>query len=91
MTATIHKRFLLDVEFYGERVDVEYIETGPEIENGPRLPRRYSLADLPLWSDERLRDRLTMISAALEKAETSGLARPRPRIVRPEPEMPLFD
>jgi hypothetical protein len=92
MVATIAKKYLLDVEFFGSACDVEFVDVSANRETGERTTRKYSLATLPLWSDRRLTDRLTMLSEALDLAVASGQIVPRRRIgARPEPEMPLFD
>jgi hypothetical protein len=91
MIAKIHKRYLLDTEFFGQASDVEYVNLGAEEKKGPRVVRRYTLADLKLWSDERLADRLTLIAEALDKIEERGVVQSRRRLARPETEMPLFD
>jgi hypothetical protein len=92
MVATIVKKYLLDTEFYGETCDVEFIDLGVPLRSKERVPQRYSLADLPLWSDERLTDRLTVLAEALERLQGSDRIIRRHRVgVRPEPDMPLFD
>ena len=92
MVATIYKRFLLDTEFYGQLADVEIISLAADEPKGERLVRRYSLDSLELWDDQRLADRLTLISEALDLASRSGLVKLR-RLTRPAiaPDMPLFD
>ena len=92
MIATIHKRYLLDREFYGLPTDVEYVNLSEDPITHKRDVRVYSLSSLKLWSDERLNERLTLISAALQQAWNSGLIAPRKRGGRrPDPDMPLFD
>lgn len=92
MMATIHKRYLLDTEFFGQRTEVEFIDVGPALDGGVRKPSKYTLADLPLWSETRLADRLTLLAGGLEKAEASGLLAPKiKRPPRPTAQMPLFD
>ena len=92
MIATIQKRYLLDTEFYGNPVDVEFVSLGSSMEGGPRVLGSYSLEKLKLWSDKRLADRLTAISEALDIIDNEGLVSERRRIWRrPEPEMPIFD
>lgn len=92
MVATIHKRYLLDTEFFGQRADVEYIDVSADPTTNVRDVRRYSLSTLALWSDKRLADRLTLIAEALEFVRSSDIVRPRRRVTRrPDAGMPLFD
>jgi hypothetical protein len=92
MVATIVKKYLLDVEFFGQKCNIEFVDVGVPIGATERLPRKYSLENLPLWSDKRLADRLTMISEALDTVAKGERVVQRHRIrSRPEPEMPLFD
>jgi hypothetical protein len=92
MVATIQKRYLLDTEFYGHRVDVEFVDVSAPTKGSPRRLRTYSLERLNLWSDKQLSDRLTAISEALDIVDRDDLVTPRRRVWRrPEPEMPLFD
>ncbi len=92
MVATIVKRYLLDTEFFGQSTDIEFVDVGVPPGHLFRVPRRYSLSELPLWPDSWLADRLTMISEALDIVGASGRVVSRRRMqARPEPEMPLFD
>lgn len=92
MVATIHKYYLLETEFFGQKVDVEYVDLGADPITKVRGLRRYALDSLELWQEERLADRLSLVAEALEYVRTSGLVRPKRRPVRrPEPDMPLFD
>lgn len=91
MIATIIKRYLLDAEFFGQRCDIELVDIGAP-DGKVRMPRRYSLADLPLWSDRQLENRLTMLVEALDIVASGERVVRRPRAQpRPEPDMPLFD
>jgi hypothetical protein len=91
MVGKIHKKYLLDTEFFGQVSDLEYLNLGAEEKKGQRVVRSYSLGSLNIWSDEQLADRLTLISEALDKIEERGVVKSRRRPARPEPEMPLFD
>jgi hypothetical protein len=91
MVATIVKKYLLDIEFFGQRCNIEFVDVGAP-EGKKRVARRFNLGDMDLWSDERLADRLTLLSEALDAATSSGRIESRRRMYRrPEPEMPLFD
>lgn len=92
MIATVIKKYLLDVEFYGEPTDVEFVDvSAPEI-GAARVVNSYTLSKLRLWSEKRLSDRLTLISEGLDWAYASGRIESRRRVFqRQEPEMPLFD
>jgi hypothetical protein len=92
MVATIHKRYLLDTEFFGQSVDVEYVDLSEDSVTKEREVHRYSLDSLDLWSEKRLADRLTLITEALELIRESDLISPRKRVSRPKAsDMSLFD
>jgi hypothetical protein len=91
MVATIHKRYLLDTEFFGQPCDVEYVDVSVHPLSNDRILRQYSLSTLELWDDKRLGDRLTLIAEALERVKESGLVQPRRRAARTtDSEMPAF-
>jgi hypothetical protein len=92
MIGGIHKKFLLDTEFFGQVSNVEYVTLSIEDKKGPRVVRRYSLDELILWSETRLTNRLPLISEALDRLDERGDVQSRRRIIqRPESSMPLFD
>lgn len=92
MVATIVKYHLLDTEFFGQRCDLEFVDVGVPQGGSERLVRQYSLSDFRLWSEERLADRLTMISEALDIVAKGDRVKRRHQMrPRPEPDMPLFD
>ena len=91
MVATIHKRYLLDNEFFGQPFDVEYVDLSALQGTNHRSLKTYNLNDLVLWSEKRLEDRLTMISEAIDFIEAQGTTRPRKRsAASANPDLPLF-
>ena len=92
MVATIFKRFILDTEFYGQKVNVEIVDLAEDKTSHAREVNRYTLDDFELWSEERLQDRLTLIAESLDRVWSSGTIKLRDRRGRrPDPDMPLFD
>ena len=92
MVATIHKRYLIDTEFFGQPADVEYVDVSSEAYSKDRSLKQYNLSELTLWSEKRLADRLTVISEAIEMIRSSDQIKPQRRTNRrPDADMPLFD
>lgn len=93
MVATIHKRHILDTEFFDLASDLEYIDVSANQENGIREVKRMTLRDLEseLWSEEELARRLSLLSTALDLAQSSGRVQLRPRRPVATVDMPLFD
>jgi hypothetical protein len=90
MVAAIHKRFLLDVEFYGMPCDVEYVDLACAPDEKHRSVTRHALADISMWSEDRLENRLSLIVEGLQLAYDSKKIAERVRFHRPEADMPLF-
>ena len=90
--ATVLKKFLLEQEFYGQPVDVEIVDVSRKTKDAARTIQKYAIADLPLWSEERLKEHLRVVSAALDQMELDGVVKNNRR-KRPlkDVELPLFD
>ncbi len=92
MVAAIHKRYLLDVEFYGQPADLEYVDLSAPAKGQDRKPRKLSLLELNPWSEERLADRLNLLAAALRSVAENDLVKPHRSVFQsPDAGMPLFD
>jgi hypothetical protein len=92
MVATIHKKYLLDTEFFGQNTDIEYVDVSANPATNEREVHRYSLSDFELWPQNQLADRLTLIAEALDYIRTNDLVRRPKRSARPASlDMPLFD
>jgi hypothetical protein len=87
---TVHRKFLLDQEFYGLRTDVEYIDCGAVEDGGPRVLRGHTSENLEMWSDERLSDHLRIVASAMDEIERRALKIQRVRPLR-DAELPLFE
>lgn len=89
---TVLKTYLLEQEFFGDAVDVEIVDLSSAFKGEARQVRRYSLADLSLWSTERLNVHLSIVSSALDRMEAEAIVKANKR-VRPlkDPDLPLFD
>jgi hypothetical protein len=86
----VHKRYLLEQEFYGERFDVEYVDCAAPEDKAPRTRQVFSSANLAEWTDERLRDQLGIVAAAMDAIEARSLKVKRIRPLR-DSSLPLFD
>lgn len=87
---TVHKRFILDQEFFDYPVDVEYVDCAAEEEKGPRVLRKYDSSKFELWSDDRLNDHLSVVASAMDEIEKREIKVKRIRPLR-DTELPLFD
>ncbi len=87
---TVHRRYLLDQEFYGDRCEIEYVDCSASDEKAPRQLRTFQSSELELWSEERLKDQLGIVAAAMEQIELRSLRVKRIRPLR-DIELPLFD
>jgi hypothetical protein len=89
---TVLTTYLLEQEFYGEKVDIEIVDLSSVIKGEQRQVRRYALADLDLWSDVKLKNQLKVVASALDRMEAEAIVKANKR-VRPlkDPELPLFD
>lgn len=87
---SVHRKFLLEQEFYGETCDVEYVDCSSDEEGGSRNRKVYSSQDLEIWSNERLADQLGVVASAMDEIERRELKVKRLRPLR-DVELPLFD
>ena len=87
---TVHKRFLLDQEFYDLQVDVEYVDCGAIEKDGPRSLRSHNSASFEMWSVVRLDDHLALVSLARDEIERRQLKVKRIRPLK-DITLPLFD
>ncbi|MCV3206673.1 hypothetical protein OHD62_00975 [Mesorhizobium sp. YC-39] len=87
---TVHKKFLLEQEFYGEICDVEYVDCSSDEEGSSRNRKTYSSADLDMWSEERLKDQLGVVASAMDEIEKRELKVKRVKPLR-DVDLPLFD
>lgn len=92
MVATIYKKYLLETEFYGIPSDVEFVDLSVPEPGGKRKLTTYSMASLDIWPDDKLADRLSVVTQGLLKAMESGriVERVRRRPAK-QTDMPLFD
>jgi hypothetical protein len=91
MVATIHKRYVLDTEFFGQKIDIKYVDVSARSSTSEREVHRYSPGDLELWPERRLAERLSLIAEALDYLRSSNILRPRKRpALRQFEDMPLF-
>jgi hypothetical protein len=90
--ASLTLHHLLEQEFYGEKINVEFVDVGTKLGGSERVLQTFNLEQLPLWSESALQERLTIINEALDIASSSGriVRRPRSRS-SVDAEMPLFD
>ncbi|TPN46989.1 MULTISPECIES: hypothetical protein [unclassified Mesorhizobium] len=87
---SVHRKFLLEQEFYGETCDVEYVDCSSDEDGGSRNRKVYSSQNLEMWSDERLTDQLGVVASAMDEIERRQLKVKRIRPLR-DVELPLFD
>lgn len=87
--ATVVKKFLLDTEFFGERVDLEFVDLGSPDGKGPRSVDHLCLDDLMLWSEEKLEAHLNVVAEALRFIEDNEIIESKRRPLK-VPDLPLF-
>ena len=86
----VHKKYLLEQEFYGDKYDVEYVDCSADEDSGLRVLKTYSSSNLQPWTDERLQDQLEIVAAAMDAIEARALKVKRVRPLR-DSALPLFD
>lgn len=83
------KRYFLDQQYYGMPTDIEFVDASCKPGEKTRSVKKYNLADLELWSDERLLKHLDVVIEALDFIENQALV-PKSRRPLKEQSMPLF-
>jgi hypothetical protein len=86
---SIVKKFLLDSEFYGEKVDVEVVDVAQRIEGRGRVLRTFDLSSVEIWSDDKIAQHLKVVRLALDFIETQGLVKKKRRPLK-DRDLPMF-
>ncbi|WP_080798710.1 hypothetical protein [Agrobacterium tumefaciens] len=87
--ASIVKKYLLDTEFYGEKVDIEFVEASERVLGQGRELRVQRLSDIDIVSDEVLAKHLSVVQDALKIIENENLVTKKRRPLR-DRDLPLF-
>ena len=87
--ASIVKKYLLDAEFYGETVDIEFVEAASRSDGAERSVISYSMSDLDIWDDRKIAEHLAIVQEALSFIEDRKLVE-KPRRPLKDPDLPLF-
>ena len=87
--ASIVKKYFLDVEFFGEKTDIEFVEVAQRAPGKGREVKVLSLSDIELVSDAVLAKHLSVVQEALRIIEDEKLVTKKRRPLK-DRDLPLF-
>lgn len=90
LLASVIERNLLENEFYGQKYGIEIVDASRKQDEEARSLQRYSLADLPKWSNGDIERHFQMVDQALSVVENEKLITKIRRPLR-DPNLNLFD
>lgn len=89
MFASIVKKYLLDTEFYDEKVDIEFVEVAERVQKNGRQLKVYNVADVEILDDAAIERHLSIVREALTVIENEKLVTKKRRPLK-DKDLPLF-